>query len=123
MLTRPPHLLRLEGLVVFVAVLVAYGAFGFSWWLFAALLLLPDLSMLAYARGPQFGARVYNAAHSSVVPLGLALAGHLARSDGVLLVGLVWLGHVAVDRAMGYGLKLPTSFHDTHLGPIGRGRR
>ena len=123
MLTRPPHLLRLEGLVLFVAVLVVYGAFGFSWWLLAALLLVPDLSMLAYARGPQFGARVYNAVHSSVLPLGLAVAGHLARSDGVLLVGLVWLGHVAVDRAFGYGLKLPTGFHDTHLGPIGRGRR
>jgi hypothetical protein len=123
MLTRPPHLLRLEGLVVFVAVLVAYGAFGFSWWLFAALLLVPDLSMLAYARGPRVGARVYNAVHSSIVPLGLAVAGHLTRSDGVLLVGLVWLAHVAVDRAFGYGLKLPTGFHDTHLGPIGPGRR
>jgi hypothetical protein len=123
MLTRPGHLLRLEGLACFVAVLVVYGALGFSWWFFAALVLVPDLSMLAYARGPQVGARIYNAVHSSVVPLGLAVAGHLAGSDGVLLVGLVWLAHVAVDRTFGYGLKLPTGFHDTHLGPIGRERR
>jgi hypothetical protein len=25
-----------------------------------------------------------------------------------------------MDRAVGYGLKLPSSFHDTHLGRIGR---
>jgi hypothetical protein len=25
-----------------------------------------------------------------------------------------------MDRALGYGLKLPTSFQDTHLGRIGR---
>jgi hypothetical protein len=28
-----------------------------------------------------------------------------------------------MDRAVGYGLKLPTSFQDTHLGPIGRKRQ
>ncbi|TGV30518.1 DUF4260 family protein, partial [Mesorhizobium sp. M8A.F.Ca.ET.142.01.1.1] len=26
------------------------------------------------------------------------------------------------DRALGYGLKLPTGFQDTHLGRIGRYR-
>jgi hypothetical protein len=26
-----------------------------------------------------------------------------------------------MDRALGYGLKLPTDFRDTHLGRIGRG--
>jgi uncharacterized protein DUF4260 len=25
-----------------------------------------------------------------------------------------------MDRAVGYGLKLPSSFHDTHLGRMGR---
>lgn len=37
------------------------------------------------------------------------------------IVGLAWLAHIAADRALGYGLKRPTSFHDTHLGRIGRG--
>jgi len=120
LLTDPNRLLRLEGLAVLVVVLVAYDAFGFSWWLFAALVLLPDLSMIAYARGPQVGARVYNLAHTSVLPLGLALVGFLSSRDGALAVGLAWLAHIALDRAVGYGLKLPTAFHDTHLGRIGR---
>jgi hypothetical protein len=121
-MTEPTRLLRLEGLAVLIVVLVAYGAFGFSWWLLAALVLLPDLSMLGYARGPRIGARVYNLVHASVLPLGLALGGYLSGTDGALLVGLVWLAHIAFDRTFGYGLKLPTSFHDTHLGRIGPGR-
>ena len=28
--------------------------------------------------------------------------------------GLIWLTHIGVDRALGYGLK-PTGFKDTHL--------
>lgn len=122
LLTDPTRLLRLEGLAALVVVLVAYGTLGFSWWAFAALVLLPDLSMLAYALGPQAGARAYNLAHASPGPLGLALVGFLAASDGAMLVGLAWLAHIALDRAVGYGLKLPTGFHDTHLGRIGRGR-
>ena len=35
-------------------------------------------------------------------------------------VGVVLFAHVAVDRALGYGLKLPAGFRDTHLGRIGR---
>lgn len=122
LLTEPTRLLRLEGLALLAVVLVAYGAADFSWWAFAALLLLPDLSMLAYARGPRIGARVYNLVHTSVLPFGLVLVGFLSARDGALAVGLVWLAHIAADRALGYGLKLPTSFHDTHLGGIGRGR-
>lgn len=122
MLTNPTPLLRLEGLALLVVVLVAYGALGFSWWVFAALVLLPDLAMVAYARGPRIGAAVYNLAHASVLPLALALVSYLSGRDGGLLVALAWLAHIGFDRMVGYGLKLPTGFHDTHLGTIGRGR-
>jgi len=121
--TDPIRVLRLEGLALLVAVLVAYGTLGFSWWAFAALVLLPDLSMLAYAAGPRVGATVYNLAHATVLPIAAALVGYLTGSDVMLLVGLVWLAHVGVDRAFGYGLKHPTGFHDTHLGRIGRADR
>ena len=35
----------------------------------------------------------------------------------VLLVqlALIWVAHIAADRAMGFGLKYPTEFKDTHL--------
>ena len=35
--------------------------------------------------------------------------------DGALAVGLVWLAHIGIDRALAYGLKYPTQFEDTHL--------
>jgi hypothetical protein len=34
----------------------------------------------------------------------------------------VLIAHVGMDRAVGYGLKLPSSFQDTHLGRMGRGK-
>jgi hypothetical protein len=30
-------------------------------------------------------------------------------------LGLIWLAHVGADRLLGYGLKYPTGFRDTHL--------
>jgi hypothetical protein len=36
------------------------------------------------------------------------------------LAGAILIAHVGMDRALGYGLKFPTSFQDTHLGRIGR---
>jgi hypothetical protein len=34
--------------------------------------------------------------------------------------GLIWIAHIGFDRALGYGLKYPTGFGDTHLGRSGR---
>jgi hypothetical protein len=28
---------------------------------------------------------------------------------------LIWIIHIGVDRAIGYGLKYPSGFRDTHL--------
>ncbi len=36
-------------------------------------------------------------------------------------VGALWALHIGADRALGFGLKLPSGFADTHLGRIGRG--
>jgi hypothetical protein len=33
----------------------------------------------------------------------------------------IFVAHSGMDRMAGYGLKLPSSFRDTHLGRIGRG--
>ena len=89
-----------------------------SWGLFAALLLAPDLFMVGYLSGARLGAALYNAAHTYVGPLAL---GGLALGLGRPLLGgiaLIWAAHVGMDRALGFGLKHPTGFHDTHLsGP------
>ena len=39
----------------------------------------------------------------------------IADVDAAVAVGLVWVTHIGVDRAVGYGLKYPTRFEDTHL--------
>ena len=53
---RPVDLaVRLEWIAVAVVALVLYALAGASWWLFALLILAPDLSMLGYLAGPRVG--------------------------------------------------------------------
>jgi len=115
-------LLRLEGLALGLLCVWVYATFHQSWWLFAALILAPDLSMLGYLGGPRIGAAVYNAVHSwaSVVVL-FFLIWYVFAGDNLLLSLTFILGaHIGFDRALGFGLKLPSGFRDTHLGRVGR---
>ena len=91
---------------------------GYPWWLFLALILAPDLSMVGYAAGLRIGAATYNAAHTYALPVVLAGVGVIAGAEIAVQVGLIWLTHIGVDRAAGYGLKYPTGFKDTHLQRI-----
>lgn len=112
-------LLRLEGLAIGVAALVAYHLSGSSWWLFAALILVPDVSFVAYLAGPVAGAYAYNALHSWLGPVVLILVAVLGGWQMGISVGIIWAVHIGFDRALGYGLKFPSGFRDTHLGRIG----
>ncbi len=112
--------LRIEGLALLAASVALYAQLHGSWGWFAALFLVPDLSLLGYLRGPQLGARIYNTGHSTVGPLLLALVGLLAGLPAVLPYALIWTAHIGFDRALGYGLKYGTAFGDTHLGVIGQ---
>ena len=114
--------LRLEGLAVAAVSAVVYGRTGASWWLFALLWLLPDLSMLGYLKSPCWGARIYNAVHSYVVPAALGLSAVLLQANSLLPIALIWVNHIGVDRLLGYGLKYADGFGWTHLGQLGKGR-
>ena len=46
-------LLRLEGLTLFAGMTLLYAVWGGSWWVYAILFLVPDLSFAAYLAGPQ----------------------------------------------------------------------
>ena len=111
---------RVEWAAVAAGATILYALTGVSWWLFALLILAPDLSMLGYLAGPRLGALAYNAFHVLILPVLLALAGIWSGHAPATAVALVWIAHIAVDRALGYGLKLSTGFQDTHLGRIGR---
>lgn len=112
--------LRLEACLVLALSLVAYRELGSSWWWFAGFLFLPDVSMLGYAAGRVAGAWSYNLVHSYILALALVGVSWLAGWHAGLLAGFIWTAHIALDRALGYGLKLSGGFHHTHLGPIGR---
>lgn len=114
--------LRIEGLAIAALSAVLYARSGASWWLFAALWLAPDLSMLGYLAGPRLGARIYNAVHAYVAPTALAVSALLLHSPSVLPIAVIWFNHIGIDRLMGYGLKYPAGFGWTHLGKVGTPR-
>ena len=87
----------------------------YPWWLLAALVLTPDLSMIGYLAGPSVGSAAYDAAHTYVFPITLAAIGVIAGAELSVQLGLIWLTHIGVDRAIGYGLKYRSGFKDTHL--------
>jgi hypothetical protein len=53
--------------------------------------------------------------HNLVFPIALGTAGLLADPGSAVAVALIWAAHIGVDRLVGYGLKYPTAFKDTHL--------
>ncbi len=115
-------LLRLEGLAAAAVSAALYARTGANWWLFAALWLAPDLSMLGYLGSrPCRAARIYNAFHTYTVPVVLALAALLLHAHTPMPVALIWVNHIGVDRLLGYGLKYADGFKWTHLGRMGAG--
>lgn len=114
-LPSPGVLLRVEGLALLLVAVLAYARIGTSWWLFAALFLAPDLGLLGYLAGPRPGARLYNLTHTLVAPMVLAAVGIVTAASLPLDIALIWAAHIGMDRAVGYGLKYPTGFRDTHL--------
>jgi hypothetical protein len=109
-------ILRLDGLAIAFAAIVLYRELGASWWLFVLLFLAPDLSILGYLRNKRTGAALYNLVHTYVWSGGLFAFGFLVAHGGLMAVALIWLAHVAIDRALGLGLKYDDApFRETHL--------
>jgi hypothetical protein len=116
------RILRIEGLAIAVLTAVLYARTGASWWLFAALWLVPDLSMLGYLVNACWGARIYNSVHTYATPITLGVCALLTGAGHLVPFALIWANHIAVDRLLGYGLKYPLGYGWTHLGQIGRAR-
>ena len=118
-IAAPLILLRAEGAFVFILSILLYAHTGASWWRFGALLLVPDVLMAGYWLGPRRGAAFYNFAHTYIGPVLLAGFAIVSSHLGLLPYSLIWTAHIAMDRALAYGLKYPTGFKKTHLGWIG----
>lgn len=115
MLTKPRWVLHLEGAAIFTTALYFYHLGHYPWWLFAVLFLAPDLFMVGYLINVKWGAAVYNLVHTGTLPVAVVVAGFVFARPGWTPYALIWLAHIGIDRALGYGLKYPTFFKDTHL--------
>ena len=107
--------LQLEGATLLVGSLVAFSTTHRSWWLVPEVLFLPDLFMAGYLGGTRIGAHVYNLAHSTPLPALMVGYGWWQDKPLLLALGLVWLGHIGMDRLLTFGLKYPDHFQHTHL--------
>jgi hypothetical protein len=115
--------LQIEGLGAFVAATIAYATLGGDLIWFVPALLLPDLSAIGYLRGPKVGALVYNLVHNAAFGLAVLGAGLALSAAPVVLAGTILVAHIGMDRFAGYGVKLMSGFHDTHLGRKGKQSR
>jgi len=111
-------LLHLEGLAVLVGSLVAYRELGDSWGKFFVLFLAPDLGMLGYLASPELGSKTYNLFHTYFSPFLLWLFVYFVHWPSLSSICLIWVAHIGFDRLLGYGLKYPTQFKDSHLNRV-----
>jgi len=79
------------------------------------LFLAPDLGIVGYVAGPTVGAVSYDVVHTYALPVALGIGGLLRTPRTAMQIALIWLAHIGFDRSLGYGLKYPSGFRDTHL--------
>ncbi|MDZ7681136.1 MAG: DUF4260 domain-containing protein [Fodinibius sp.] len=113
------HIIKLEEAALLFLSVLLFTQTGFAWWLFAALLLVPDISMVGYGLNNRFGAFLYNIFHHKGIAILVYGIGYLIEDRYLELAGVILLGHSSMDRMFGYGLKFADSFKHTHLGKIG----
>jgi hypothetical protein len=117
----PLVLLRSEGMTLLAMAAVLYGRSGRSWWLFLALLPLPDLGLLGLLWSQRVGAVTYDLTHTYVPAAVLGLLGVLTGSGLAMALALVWFAHIGMDRALSLGLQYPDGSGRTHLRAARRG--
>lgn len=115
MFTKPALLLRIEGAFALGVSILLYHESHSSWILFAVLFFSPDLFMLGYLLNTRIGAAVYNFVHTILAPGVLIVIAILTFRQQLLPFAFIWTAHIGFDRMLGYGLKYPTRFQDTHL--------
>ena len=113
------NLLKLEEIGLFLLSIYLFSQMDYAWWVYPACILIPDLSMLGYVFNPKVGARLYNLFHHKFLAVAVLMVGFYFSLPLVSLAGVILLGHSAMDRIFGYGLKFNDSFKHTHLGWMG----
>jgi len=115
----PRLFLHLEGAAL-LAMSVGHYAWGrHTWWIFFVFFFTPDVAFFAYLVGPRMGALVYNCLHTTLAPVALIGLAILYNRPALATVGAaIWGAHIGYDRMLGWGLKYPTGYKDTHFGKL-----
>ena len=113
-------IIRLEELGIFLFSIYLFSGLPLPWWYFPLFFFAPDISIAAYAGGPRVGATVYNLVHHRALDLIIFVIGVFLSAPVLSFAGIVMFSHSTLDRVLGYGLKYPDAFTNTHLGRIGR---
>ncbi|MBC3789419.1 DUF4260 domain-containing protein [Spirosoma utsteinense] len=112
-------LIKGEEAAQFALSIILFAKLPFVWWVYPALLLLPDLSMIGYTINARAGAFTYNLIHHKAFAIVVGVVGLFLANDYWLLAGVLLFGHSSMDRMLGYGLKYSKGFTFTHLGEVG----
>lgn len=112
--------LKIEELFQFLLGIVFFSQLNYAWWVFPALLLLPDIGMLGYMFNNKIGAISYNIFHHKAIAIVFLVAGYFYLGEVYTLIGVILYSHASFDRLLGYGLKYSDHFKHTHLGTLGK---
>jgi hypothetical protein len=112
-------LIKVEEAAQFALSIILFARLPFAWWVYPALLFLPDLSMLGYLVNARVGALTYNLFHHKLIAIAIGCTGLFLQNNDFMLAGILLFGHSSMDRMLGYGLKYDKGFKFTHLGEIG----
>jgi hypothetical protein len=111
--------LQLEGLAILGAsVFILFHELSASLWIIPILFLGPDVFMAGYLANEKVGALIYNVGHTLFITLPVAIAGYYFDIRWLCIAGLIFTGHIGMDRMLGYGLKYPEGFKFTHLARV-----
>ena len=116
------NILKIEEVCLIFLAIYLFSVLHFDWWWFLVLILVPDISMLAYIFNSKIGAISYNLFHHRGLAILIYLAGSYINNEFIQLTGIILLAHSSMDRVFGYGLKYMDSFNHTHLGIIGNNK-
>lgn len=111
-------ILKLEELLQFGFGIFLFSTLDYQWWVFPALILVPDIGMLGYLINNRVGALLYNLFHHKGIALAILVYGMYFENPLMTLTGVILFSHSAMDRIFGYGLKYSDSFKNTHLGEL-----
>lgn len=117
----PKLIIKLENLAVFflsvylILITPDNGFFLQNWYLIILIWLSIDLSMIGYFINKKLGSIIYNLIHNYLLALFIIIFGNYAGSPNLIVVGYILLSHVSLDRFLGFGLKYPSDFKDTHI--------